>query len=141
MELADALTFIKSHKLAVVATIGKANVPQAAVVEFGELPDMTIIIDTLKSSRKYRNLQANPNVAIVIGWDKDKTVQIDAKAHELRGSDLARAKTAYFSKNKRAEKWANREDIAYFAFKPTWLRYSDLGQEPWLVEEFELNRE
>lgn len=129
------LAFIKKHDLAVVATASKDGMPTAAVVEFGELDDLTIIIDTLKSSRKYQNLQANPQVAIVIGWDDDVTVQISATAHELQGSELEQAKASYFAKNERAKKWENWEGIAYFAFKPVWLKYSDVGKDPWVVKD------
>jgi pyridoxine/pyridoxamine 5'-phosphate oxidase len=136
MKIEEVLEFVKKHTLAVVATVSTDGKPQAAVVEFGELDDLTIIIDTLKTSRKYKNLQANNNVAIVIGWDEDKTVQIDAISTELKGDELEKAKHAYLAKNPRAKKWANNPDIAYFAFKPTWLRYSDVSQHPWVIEEF-----
>jgi len=135
MTQSDILAFIKQHNLALVATVDNDGTPQAAVVEFGELDDLTIIIDTLKTSRKYKNLQDNKHVAIVIGWDNDVTVQINAVAEELNGEKLKVAKLAYFAKNDRARKWESRPEIAYFAFKPTWLRYSDVSKSPWLIEE------
>ncbi len=136
----NILDFVKKHNLAVVSTVNEAGKPQAAVVEFCEQDDLTIIIDTLKTSRKYKNLQTNSNVAVVIGWDNNITVQIDAKAKELTGPKLEQAKKAYFTKNPRAKKWGNKPEIAYFAFKPEWIRYSDLGQHPWLVKEFKLKK-
>src|SRR5687768_15124123 len=138
MNIDDVLRFVKKHTLAVISTVDEKNKPQAAVVEFGELNDLTIIIDTLKTSRKYKNLQNNKNVAIVIGWDQNKTVQIDGLAKELSAKELEGAKEAYFAKNPRAKKWANKPDIAYFAIKPYWVRYSDLNQKPWLIKEFNL---
>ena len=137
MKKEDVLKFVKSHSLAVVSTID-GDKPQAAVVEYGELDDLTIIIDTLMTSRKYTNLQTNQNVAVVIGWDDNKTLQIDGVAKELSGEELDRAKRAYIIKNPRAKKWADKPEIAYFAIKPYWLRYSDVGQHPWLIEEFDL---
>jgi general stress protein 26 len=136
MNLEQVLDFIKRHKLAVVSTSSKDGKPQSAVVEFGELDDLSIIIDTLTTSRKFKNLQANLKAAIVIGWDNDITVQIDADAVLLEGKELEIAKSAYFAKNARAKKWENRPDIVYFAFKPTWIRYSDVGHDPWLIKEF-----
>jgi pyridoxine/pyridoxamine 5'-phosphate oxidase len=131
----DILEFIKQHDLAVIATVDQSGIPQAAVVEFAELDDLTIVIDTLITSRKYKNLQIYKEVAIVIGWDKNVTVQINATATELSGDDLAAAKKAYFAKNNRAKKWQSRPDISYFGFKPKWVRYSDVGKEPWKIEE------
>lgn len=134
----EILKFIKEHSLAVIATVNQENKPEAAVVEFGEFADLTIIIDTLKSSRKYKNLLKNENVAIVIGWDENITVQIEGTAKELSGKEFERAKQIYFIKNPRAKKWADNPDIVYYAIKPTWIRYSDLNQHPWLIEEFEI---
>ena len=138
MNVDQILNFVKRHKLAVVATADKDGKPQSAVVEFGELDDLTIIIDTFTSSRKYKNLSVNQRAAIVIGWDDDITVQIDAEAAELNGDELDKARKAYFAKNPRAKKWADRPDIAYFAFKPTWVRYSDVSKNPWQIEEISL---
>ena len=135
MKKAAILDFIKTNKLAVVSTVDKEGIPQSAVVEFGELEDLTIIIDTLKSSRKYKNLETNKNVSIVIGWDDDITVQINAIAYELSSDELNKAKKAYFKKNKRAKKWGKMPEIAYFVFKPNWIRYSDVSKKPWLIEE------
>ncbi len=134
----EVLQYIKTQTLAVVSTATPTGKPQAAVVEFGELDDLTIIIDTLATSRKYQNLQSNQQVAIVIGWDQNITVQMDAIATELAGDELAKCKEAYFAKNKRARRWEEYDDIAYFAFKPTWVRYSDVGQSPWVIEEFDI---
>jgi len=138
MKKEEIYEFIRSHDLAVVATINPDGKPQAAVVEFGEFPDLTITIDTLKTSRKYKNLQGNTSVAVVIGWEENKTVQMDGMAEELQGDKLAQAKENYFAKNPRAKKWADKPEIAYFAIKPYWIRYSDLNQHPWVVEEFDL---
>lgn len=138
MTKAEITTFIKKHNLAVVATSNKEGNPQAAVVEFAEYDNLTIIIDTLTHSRKYKNLQLNKHVAIVIGWDEDITVQIDAQATELSNKELEEAKEIYFKKNAKARKWENNPDIAYFALKPKWLRYSDVSKEPWFIEEFSL---
>ena len=135
MKREGVLKFVKQHRLAVVSTISAKSKPEAAVVEYGELEDLTIIIDTLKTSRKYKNLQTNKSVAVVIGWDEDKTLQIDGIASELNGQELERAKVAYFSKNDRAKKWESRPDIAYFAINPDWLRYSDVSKSPWQIEE------
>ena len=115
------LDFIKQHNIAVVATC-ITNKPQAAVVEYGEQDNLDIIIDTFKGSRKCKNLRINNSASIVIGWDDDKTLQIDAIARELIGASSNVAKQAYFAKNPRARKWDNRPEITYFSFTPTWIR-------------------
>ncbi len=138
MTLLEVYAFIRSNKLAVVSTIDSDGKPQSAVVEFGVADNQTLIIDTFRSSRKYQNLQHTPHVAIVIGWDKNITIQISAVAHEIVGDALTAAKQTYFAQNPRAKKWENRPDLAYFCFKPTWIRYADLNPDPWVIQEFDL---
>ena len=138
MTLKSIYEFVSKHDLAVVSTVSSNYSPESAVVEFAEYEDLTIIIDTLSTSRKYANLQANKEVAIVVGWDDDITVQINAQAHELKDEGLRKAKAVYFAKNERAKKWESRPDIAYFALEPTWIKYSDVSKTPWLIQEFHL---
>lgn len=138
MKLEDIWVFVRQHDLMMLATVTAEGKPEASVVEFGETDDFTIIIDTLMSSRKYENLQENPEVAMVIGWDDSITVQLEGRAEELSGRALEQAQQAYFAKNPRAKKWANRPEVAYFTIKPSWLRYSDLNQNPWQVEELDI---
>ena len=132
------LDFIKEQTLCVLATVHANGTPEAAVIEFGETPQLEIIFDTLSSSRKYANLIRNPNVALVIGWDENITAQFEGIATELAGEDRQRCTALYFSKNPRAEKWQHRENIRYFKVTPRWIRYSDLRQEPWKVFELRL---
>ncbi|MBI4034478.1 pyridoxamine 5'-phosphate oxidase family protein [Candidatus Saccharibacteria bacterium] len=138
MKPEEVLEFINGQRLAVIATVDEGSQPEAAVLEFGELDDFTIVIDAFESSRKIKNMQSNNKVAVVIGWDGDITVQLEGTAHKLEGEELKRAKTAYFAKNPRAKKWENTPGIVYFAIKPHWVRYSDLNQHPWFVKEFDM---
>ena|ERR1700757_2816239 len=138
MILNDVFEFIHKHDLMVVSTVDAAATPESAVVEFGEYGEHNLVMDTLTTSRKFKNLATNNKTSLVIGWDNDITVQINAIAHILEGEELLEAKRLYFEKNQRARKWENREGIAYFGFKPTWIRYSDVGQNPWVIEEFRI---
>jgi pyridoxine/pyridoxamine 5'-phosphate oxidase len=138
MTINEVFEFIEQHDLTVVSTVSDDAVPESAVVEFGVYGNLNVVIDTLTTSRKYKNLQTNTEVALVIGWDKDITVQVNASAHLLDGDELTDAKQSYFAKNPRAKKWDGRDDIVYFGFKPKWIRYSDVSQSPWQIEEFNL---
>ena len=132
------LDFIKSHKLAVISTVGADSKPESAVLEFGETEELELIFDTYTTSRKYKNLQTNKNVAFVIGWDEDITVQYEGIAEEVREEEATKYKKAYWSKNPKAERWESREGITYFKVTPSWIRYSDLNKNPWDVFEVSL---
>jgi uncharacterized protein YhbP (UPF0306 family) len=128
------MEFIKKHTLAVIFTFGEIA-PESAVLEFAETDQLEILFDTFTSSRKYVNIQKNPNVSFVIGWDQDLTVQYEGTAVELDGEELEAAKNIYFKKIPAAVKWANREGIVYFKVKPRWVRLTDLNQYPWDIKE------
>lgn len=129
------LDFIKKHQIAVISTVSPENKPEAAVIEFGETDDLELIFDALENSRKVQNIKHNKNVAFVIGWDEDITVQYEGKAFELSGSESERYKKIYISKNPKVKKWEQVKGIKFFKIVPTWLRYSDLNKDPWEVFE------
>ncbi|MDE1825524.1 MAG: pyridoxamine 5'-phosphate oxidase family protein [Candidatus Micrarchaeota archaeon] len=128
------LNFIRKHKLCVLATQCK-GMPQAAVVEFGENESLELIFDTFSNSRKVRNIRRNPNVALVIGWDENITVQYEGKATKLNGKELELYKKVYFAKNPEAKKWDKQKGVIYFKVEPRWIRYSNLNSRPWKVLE------
>ena len=81
----ELLQFLRSHKVAVQASVTPSGTPQAAVVGYAVSDALEIIFDTVDSSRKLRNLQANPRAALVIGWDDEITVQLEGIADFPRG--------------------------------------------------------
>jgi len=127
------LEFIKQQKLAVVSTINKNGKPQAAVVGFGQTDKFELIFGTDNTSRKYSNLQNNPNVAVVIGWDNNITVQLEGVAKELRPEGLDLIRDNYWSKVPSAKKYDTNRSQRYFIIKPTWIRYCDLNQKFWEI--------
>lgn len=91
------LEFIKKEKLAVLATVGE-TVPESSVLEFGETDNLEIILDMFTASRKYKNMKANPNVSLVIGWDEDITIQYEGIAEELSGKEKTQHQEIYWKK-------------------------------------------
>jgi general stress protein 26 len=131
------LDFIKKHKLAVLATVG-GTAPESSVLEFGENDNLEIILDLFTSSRKYKNMKANPNVSLVIGWDENITIQYEGIVEELFGEEKDKYQNEYWKKNPEAKRWADQEGITYFKVTPRWIRYSDLNSHPWEIFEVEL---
>jgi len=83
----QVLEYINSHDRCVMATSRKDN-PQAASVLYAS-DGFDIIVHTIRGTAKVRNVQVNPNVALVIddqaheGWGKMKTLQYVGKARIL----------------------------------------------------------
>lgn len=129
------LDFIKGCKLAVLSTVSAENTSESAVLEFGQTDELEIIFDCFESAKKYNNLQTNPNVSVVIGWDENITVQYEGVAKEVFGEEKNKYQELYWQKNPDARRWADREGIKYFKIVPTWIRYSDLNEKPWKIIE------
>ena len=127
--------FASQHPLAVLATSPSTTQPEAAVIGIAITESLEIVFDTVKSSRKYKNLLQNRLVAVVIGWDNETTLQLEGEAVELNGPGADRYKEVYFSVypdgRQRAETWPG---LVHFVVKPRWLRYSNFNV-PVVIEE------
>lgn len=131
------LDFIKGEKLGVVATKSAKGEVQSAVMGFGETDKFEIFFGTDVSSRKYKNLQTNPDVAFVIGWDEGVTVQYEGVARELSDGEEKIYKEMYYEKTPSAKKYDGEPGERYFLVSPKWVRYTDLKKEPWEIIELE----
>jgi general stress protein 26 len=120
--------YLTQHKFGVLSTVTANNHPEAAVVGFIVTPDLRIFCDTLSTSRKYLNILANPSVAYVVGWDDEKTVQLEGVARVPVGDELNALLEFYykvFPDGK--DRNLNWPDIAYIVVDPKWIRYSDFS--------------
>jgi general stress protein 26 len=128
--LSKILDFIRSEMLTVISTVGDNAKPEGAVIAFAETENLELIFGTSNSTRKYANIQKNPNVAFVIGWDADAfiTVQYEGVAKELTSDDAKTYNAIMAAKNPRAKKFGNRADQRYFFVKPTWVRYTSQNE-------------
>jgi hypothetical protein len=138
MSRPDLYAFISKHKLGVLGTISDTGTPQAALVGIAISPQLEIIFDTVKSSRKYPNLTARPACSFVIGgWGPvEQTVQYEGLAEELKPPDLERYQAIYFNVYSDGPARMSWPGIVYFVVRPTWIRYSDFDQNPPLIHEF-----
>ena len=82
--------FVRSRGLAVVATRGPDGAPQAALVGIAATDAGELVFDCSRESRKYVNIERHPEVAVVVGWDDEVTVQIEGLADVLTGDELKR---------------------------------------------------
>jgi hypothetical protein len=139
MTRSDVLEFMRSHTLAVQASVSSLDAPQAAVVGFIVTDDFEILFDCLSTTRKVVNLRRNPGCALVIGGTTnrdERTVQYEGIADEPAGSELERLKELYFFRfpdGRDRQHWPN---LIYIRVQPRWLRYSDYNQSPPVIVEF-----
>lgn len=135
MNLQEVFRFMESERLGVLTTATNSGQPEAALMGFAVTPDLEIIFDTVRSSRKYPILKENPRVAWVVGCTTEVTVQYEGVAEELEGAALAKYKQIYFQKfpdGPARENWAG---MTYFVVRPKWVRYCDYNPGSRRIEE------
>ena len=59
--------FMARHRYGVVSSIAEDGAPQSALVGIAITPQLEIIFDTMRFSRKYPNLIARPVCSLVVG--------------------------------------------------------------------------
>jgi hypothetical protein len=135
MDKANLHTFMAEHRYGVVSSISATCTPQSALVGIAVTDQLEIVFDTLRSTRKYRNLIARPACSVVLGLPGEKTVQLEGNAMEPDGVERTRYQEAYFLT------WPDGRDrtgwpgMTYLVVRPTWIRFSDFDQRPPLIEE------
>jgi general stress protein 26 len=135
-ELADALEFARGQRLAVLSTASTDGVAEAALMGIAVTEAFELIFDTLKTTRKYPNLKANPRVALVIGCSGAVSLQYEGIAEELAGETLDRYLEVYFRAFPDGRERQHWPGMTYFAVHPKWLRYCDYRQPPPRIREF-----
>ena len=133
--LYDCISKITS---AVVATTSNTNEPEAAYIRIAVTKDLKIIFDTVKTSRKYKNLLTKPAVALVIGWENETTIQYEGVARILSDGEKDLFKVYFDTFPEARERKETWQDIVYFCVEPLWIRYSNFNF-PRQIEEIFLN--
>jgi PPOX class probable F420-dependent enzyme len=130
MERQQLVEALSRHRLAVLSSIGPDGGPQSAVVGIGVSDRLEIVFDTLATSRKVRNMQRDPRVALVVGWDREITLQIEGTADFPQGDELARVRAVYFAAHPDGPTRLSWPGITHVRVRPAWIRYSDFNREP-----------
>ncbi|MEK7095644.1 MAG: pyridoxamine 5'-phosphate oxidase family protein [Patescibacteria group bacterium] len=128
--------FLNSQIHMVISTIG-VDKPEAALVGFASADDLSLVFGTYTTTRKFNNIQKNPNCAIVFGNNEKITLQYEGVASVLEGDELKEYKNIYFQKTPSSKKYEAHPNQVYLKIKPTWIRYTDYNKEPEMI--FEMN--
>jgi pyridoxine/pyridoxamine 5'-phosphate oxidase len=134
MERDEVFSYLAKHRYGVVSSMAVGGQPQSALVGIAVSSSLEVVFDTLRTTRKYCNLAANPKCSVVVGWQDEQTVQLDGLARELTVDDHA-LRDVYF------QTWTDGRDrlawpgLTHFVVTPTWMRFSDYrGPQPEIQE-------
>lgn len=132
------LEFLKSRspKLCVMSTVSQNNKPESALLGYAVLDDLSILINTNKITRKWKNLENNNKVSLVFGFGfTELNVQYEGTAQRFEdGEDLEKYDELFFSQNEDARKF-KAEGTRIIKITPTWIRYTDTTVHPPQTEE------
>ena len=135
----DLLAFMRTHRVAVQASVSAGASAQAAVVGIAITDRFEVVFDTLGSSRKAINLRANPAIALVMGGlmpGDERTVQYEGVADEPTGDERDRLTAAYYAVYPDGRDRLSWPGLTYVRVRPQWIRYSDFGQPTPRIVEF-----
>ena len=133
---AELIAYMRGHTLAVVATLGGDGSPQAALVGVGVTDDLEVIFDTVSTSRKHANLQADPRAAVTFSGPGEQTLQFEGLAAPVSTTDPAdaRLREAYYRAWPDGPARLAWPGLVYWRIAPVWLRYSDYDRGPLIFE-------
>jgi hypothetical protein len=94
-------------------------------------PQLEIIFDVVKSSRKYPKLKKNPRVTWMVGRTTEVSVQYEG---ELGGEALSKYKKGYFATFPDGPVRESWPGITYFGVRPMWVRHCDCHPDSRRVE-------
>jgi len=135
MTKTNLVEFFRQHRYGVISSVSAVGAPQSAVVGTAVSGDLEIVFDTLRSSRKYTNLIANPAASVTV-WTGEATAQLDGIACEPEGAERDRYREIYFEIWPDGRDRLNWSGLTHIVIRPKWIRYSDFDQRPPLIEEF-----
>jgi hypothetical protein len=135
MDKSALFPLMTRSRYGVISSIASAGTPQSALVGIAITPDLEIVFDTLKTTRKYANLVAHPSCSFVLWWSGEQTVQLDGIAIEPQGAALDRYREVYFAAWPDGPARLSWPGLVHLVVRPRWIRYSDFDQSPPLIEE------
>ena len=129
----DLLAFLRRHPYAVQSSVSPAGTPQAAVVGVVVSDSFDVVFDTLRGSRKGRNLAVNSALALTFGSvsaDASRTVQMEGAADIIDPASHAALVAMYLTAFPDGRERQRQPDLIYVRVRPRWLRDSDYGVHP-----------
>jgi hypothetical protein len=125
----ELVRFLRRYKLALEASVTPGGAPQAAVVGFAVSDELEIVFDTVESTRKYKNLRADPR-----DRPRDRLGRRDhraARRHRgLPAGRRARAHARVLLRCLPGRSRSARMSGHHVRVRPHWVRYSDFTQDP-----------
>lgn len=134
----DALSFLKNHKVGVLASVSAEGKPQASTVFYVTDDNFNIYILTLVNTRKYKAIDAHPEVAFTVYTPQvPQTLQLEGMATDLMNDPEAPKKKDELFAALNSNPWfyapitkLDPAESAIIWIRPTWVRWADYAFAP-----------
>jgi hypothetical protein len=135
MDKTSLYSVMTLSRYGVVSSIAANGSSQSALVGIAVTPELEIVFDTLKTTRKCANLIERPSCSFVLWWSGEQTAQFEGIASEPQGDALDRYREVYFAVWPDGPTRLDWPGLVHLVVRPRWIRYSDYDQSPPLIEE------
>lgn len=135
----DFMEFIRSKLVAVLSTVAPDGQPESATIYFIAHENFTFYFMTKNFSEKYKNLEHNPKVALVVGTENEPvTAQIQGTAEKLTDPKeidirLQELMERFFKNDYVAPLFQmsppDKNNVVVYKVTPFWIRWLDLRSE------------
>lgn len=136
MKLAGLITYARTHRGAVVASLKANGAPAAAYLEIAVTDLGELVFDTMPSSRITANIQRDHRVAVVFGGSEGTTLQCEGLAERVEGAERDRCAEAYL----RAFPDYTLEEgsSVLIRVRLTWAQFGDFGDDGYETHQVDL---
>lgn len=129
--------FLRSEIWCTFVTIDATGAPDGATVAFSETVDGNFLIGTSRFSHKAQNVQADDRVAIVVSDSyRNYTALIKGNAQIVSDEDKAQYEEEHYRQTPDSKPFKDQPDEILILIKPYFMKFSDVGVQPWAVTEF-----
>jgi general stress protein 26 len=135
--------FLKTQVLGTLATLDADGHPQVATVAFSSTPELRFIIGTAEDSRKATNVAGDDRVAFVVTDPEQRyTVQLEGVARRLTDQEFEEHfADEHYRQRPQSLPFKDEPGQCHILVEPTDLRFSDCNPHPWVLTEFDFDKD
>ena len=130
MDRASLIEYVRSHRDAVVSTLGPDGSPQAAYLSITATDTAELVFDARAASRKIANLRRDPRIAVVVGGADRTTLQAEGIADLPQGTERDACARVYLDAFPHAAASLANPDFEVVRVRLTWARFGDYRSVP-----------
>jgi pyridoxine/pyridoxamine 5'-phosphate oxidase len=128
LSLSEFVEFARAAELAVLATASPAGKPEAALLGVAVTESGDLVVDIHRSARKLTNITRNNQVAVVIGWADDVSIQVEGHIRLVTGDERRGYEKVYLARFPGSRVSDSAFEVAVIT--PEWVRRYDAGSDP-----------